>query len=314
MSSSSIPNATSQRIDSVAVSVVIPLYNKEKEIARAVKSVLAQTYADFELIVVDDGSTDNSYASVSSIRDDRMKIVPQSNQGECAARNRGIAESACDLVAFLDADDEWRPGFLERIIRLREKYIDCRAYATAFTYVTDVPAKRRNKQNPFPPGWEGIIEDYFPMLRQYTPFQPSSIAVDRELLCELGGFKNGLKLRGDIEMWVRMSAVTQIAYSNEPLALYHLDAENRVCEIYTDEDLALGAHLITLDSYLRRGKIPAKLRPGAIDYLSFSQLNYAMRNMHQGNRWYALKILLQWRFSKPYFKRWLRLVYHCLRG
>lgn len=296
------------------VSVVIPLYNKEKAITRAIQSVLAQTYSDFELIVVDDGSTDNSYASASSIRDDRMIIVRQSNQGECAARNRGIAESSCDLIAFLDADDEWRPGFLERIVQLRQRYAECRAYATAFSKQSDDPSKISNKQNPYPPGWEGIIEDLFQLLNRYALFNQSCLAVDRALLVELGGFKRGLKLRGDVEMWVRMVASTPIAYSNEPLALYHLDAENRVCEIYTNEDLILGGHLVTLDDYLRQGKISAKLRPSAIDYLSFSQLNYAVRNMHQGNRRYALKILLNWRFSKAHLRRWLRLSYHCLKG
>jgi len=96
------------------VSVIIPLYNKGKYIARALDSIFAQTYQDFEVIVVDDGSTDNGPDIVKQYADPRLRIIRQQNAGPGAARNRGIAESLAFYVAFLDADDEWLPGFLSR--------------------------------------------------------------------------------------------------------------------------------------------------------------------------------------------------------
>ena len=91
------------------VSVIIPLYNKSQYIARTLDSVLAQTFQDYEVIVVNDGSTDDGPRIVRQYRDPRLRLVSQENRGLSGARNRGIAESRTDWVAFLDADDEWMP-------------------------------------------------------------------------------------------------------------------------------------------------------------------------------------------------------------
>lgn len=99
--------STSQR-----VSVIVPTYNRAAAVERAVASVLAQTHTDLELIVVDDGSTDDTGARLATIADDRLRIVRQDNAGVAAARNRGLREARCDLLAFLDSDDLWRPGKL----------------------------------------------------------------------------------------------------------------------------------------------------------------------------------------------------------
>lgn len=95
------------------ISVIIPLYNKGKYIVRALDSVFAQTYQDFEVIVVDDGSTDNGLEIVQQYRDSRLRLIRQANAGPGAARNRGLKASKAPFVAFLDADDEWLPEFLE---------------------------------------------------------------------------------------------------------------------------------------------------------------------------------------------------------
>ena len=111
------------------ISVVIPLYNKAGQVGRTLKSVLAQTFQEFEVVVVDDGSTDGSVEEVRSVHDDRIRIIVQQNAGVAAARNRGIAEARYDFVAFLDADDEWKPTYLETQYNLAQKYKDCDVYA-----------------------------------------------------------------------------------------------------------------------------------------------------------------------------------------
>ena len=96
-------------------SVVIPLYNKEHYIAGTLRSVLTQTFPDYEVIVVDDGSTDHSLQACKEVRSDKIRVVQQVNQGVSAARNKGIELAAGEYICFLDADDTWHPDYLQNI-------------------------------------------------------------------------------------------------------------------------------------------------------------------------------------------------------
>ena len=104
------------------VSVVIPLCNKESYIRRALNSIVNQSFQDFEVIIVDDGSTDKGAEVVRGFDDPRIRLIQQENSGTFTARNRGIKAARGDLIAFLDADDEWKPEHLEVLLRLQEKY------------------------------------------------------------------------------------------------------------------------------------------------------------------------------------------------
>jgi len=104
------------------VTVVIPLYNKEEQIGRAIRSVREQTFADWRMVVVDDGSTDAGPAIVEQIEDERIEMVRQANAGPGAARNAGAKLAESKYVAFLDADDEWYPQFLERTLEAIEEH------------------------------------------------------------------------------------------------------------------------------------------------------------------------------------------------
>jgi len=118
------------------ITVIIPLFNKEKYITRALSSVLKQTMQDFEIIVVDDGSTDRGAQKVRMMEDHRIKLMQQPNRGVSAARNVGVQEAKTDIVAFLDADDEWTSEFLETILHLRDVYPGAGLYATAYEIVS----------------------------------------------------------------------------------------------------------------------------------------------------------------------------------
>ncbi|MDI6720735.1 MAG: glycosyltransferase family A protein, partial [Methanomicrobiales archaeon] len=144
------------------VSVVMPLFDKARHVGAAVRSVLSQTETDFELIVVDDGSTDGSAAVVRQFGDPRIRLVTQKNMGAAHARNRGIAEARADLVAFLDADDRWLPEFLHTILRLRAQYPNAGAYATAYCVCRPDGTLREADLAALPPTpWEGLIPNYF---------------------------------------------------------------------------------------------------------------------------------------------------------
>jgi len=124
------------------VSVVIPVFNKRRYLLRALESVLAQTHAEFEVILVDDGSTDGSLDTIGHLRDARVRIARQPNAGVSAARNTGIRLARAPLVAFLDADDTWEPGFLAAMLALRYRYPDAGLYASAYRIKTPGAAAR----------------------------------------------------------------------------------------------------------------------------------------------------------------------------
>ena len=122
------------------ISIVIPLYNKKDQVSNTIATVLAQTYQDFEVIIVNDGSTDDSVAEVEKVQDSRIRLIHQQNAGVSVARNRGIEASKGDLIAFLDADDEWNPGYLESQYQLFRKYPDCSVFACNYEF-RDVEGK-----------------------------------------------------------------------------------------------------------------------------------------------------------------------------
>ena len=122
-------------------SIVIPLYNKEEHIAATLRSVLTQTHQNFEVVVVDDGSTDGGAAVVETFTDPCIRLIRQENGGVSAARNRGIAEARGEHVAFLDADDEWMPEHLEELATLIAAYPECRARATNYIFINVIVRK-----------------------------------------------------------------------------------------------------------------------------------------------------------------------------
>jgi len=211
---------------SFTISVVMPLYNGAHDVLRAVHSVFQQQVADLELIVVNDGSTDGGEKIVRDLNDERIQIIDQNNKGVSAARNRGVAEAKGDLIAFLDADDEWKPDFLETIMRLYGNFTTCSVYATHYFYkeidgTLRLPILRR-----VPPGiWEGILENYFETAAHSDPpLWSSAIAVKKSALLSAGGFPEGVSIGEDLLTWARLAMKCEIAYSKKQCAVFWLRA------------------------------------------------------------------------------------------
>lgn len=197
--------------------VVIPLYNKEAFVRRCVDSVLSQTETNYELIVVNDGSTDGGVSVISSYDDKRIKIINQDNEGVACARNRGILESSSEWVAFLDADDYWLSEHLEELKKLIENYSDVGIVSTKSTEL-------KVSQYPVPLvtgfSWERKKIDYYRFSSLNSGYiHSSSIAVKRVVFDDVGYFKN-LKQGEDTELVSRICLSWSCAFSEKPTSFY----------------------------------------------------------------------------------------------
>lgn len=206
--------------DMPAVSVVIPLYNKEPHIARALNSVLNQTHQDFEIIVIDDGSTDEGAEVVRGFRDPRIQLIQQENKGVSAARNLGIEAARAELIAFLDADDEWLPSFIKAILRLKALYPDAGLYGTAyeFNFSGSIVQKVYDED-----GGERLLSSYFGAIVEFGSliFNSSSFASTREVLMGVGGYPVNVKWSEDSTLWGKIALRYPVAYSPEVCSIYH---------------------------------------------------------------------------------------------
>ena len=248
------------------ISVVIPLYNKEKYILRTITSVLNQTISPAEIIIVDDGSTDNSANEVEKINDSRVRLVRQENAGEGAARNRGVAESKRDLIAFLDADDEWKPDFLLYIQKLRNNFPDCGAYATSYEIVTwgNLTIHQIFEGFPHAP-WLGILPNFFKMSQNGSPLSSSSVAIPKTVFEDLSGFPEGIMQGADRMLWVRLGIKYPIAFSPSSQVIVHGDAINRASSSFVSEPAT--ANLI--DKMLENQEVPMALLEDVKDYNAY---------------------------------------------
>lgn len=233
------------------ISVVIPLYNKEKQIAHTLQSVFNQTLQDFEIVIVDDGSTDGSVAEVEKYSDSRIRLIRQTNAGVSAARNRGIEEARYDLIAFLDADDEWKPEYLATQYYLSQKYPDCNVFACNYEF-RDTEGKVTPtiiRKLPFTSD-DGILTNYFEVAScSHPPLWTSAVMVKTQAIQAIGGFPVGIKSGEDLLTWARLAVNDKIAYSKISLAvfirdeiLFNKDQKQRIPEV---EDI-VGKELLNI--------------------------------------------------------------------
>jgi glycosyltransferase involved in cell wall biosynthesis len=302
-------------MDSITnISVIVPLYNKQDSIQRSILSVLAQTFTQFELIVVDDGSFDNSYIRATEIQDERLRIVKQKNSGVSAARNRGIAEAQYEWLAFLDADDEWKPDFIEMMVDLHQSFPNCGLLGSAFIRSTESDLNeidQRNKRYPY--GWKGILENYYEDL-QYSSFYTSSVVVKKDHLIKVGEFPLNLRKGEDTYTWINLYQITDFAFINKIGAVYHLEAENRSdpsSTLLNGDPRKPYSHALLLSGLIHENKIPAIKIPAAVDYMAYYDIRISRLLILQGHRREALARLWSYRSTKRYRKIWIKMFAAC---
>jgi glycosyltransferase involved in cell wall biosynthesis len=285
------------------ISVVIPLFNKELYIRRAIDSVLSQINLPNEIIIVDDGSTDNSLNVVKAMTNPRVKLISQTNAGECAARNRGIDEASNPLIAFLDADDEWKPDFLLQINRLIQEFPNSGAFATSAQIVKPDQTLVYPQLPGIPPEpWIGIIPNFFSLFQAGNAFNASSVVVPKRILQEVGKFPEGVTISGDVACWVKIAINHQIAFSPTRSVIYHQEAQNRVGTQY--KPLEEMPYIQLIRDALQSGILPIQIQQDAFDFIAQKQIFVAIENIMAGKPAYARQLLISCRQTKKYKVTW----------
>ncbi|HBN06322.1 MAG TPA: hypothetical protein DD434_11135 [Bacteroidales bacterium] len=203
-------------------SVVIPLYNKEKSIGNTIQSVLNQTFQDFEIVVVNDGSTDNSLQVVENINDSRIRIINKPNGGVSSARNRGIKEAKYAWIAFLDGDDLWKPNHLSVVYQMLKSFPDKCFFSTSFSYLGNSKLSKNAKGSDVI-----IIEDYFKESLNDYLVNSTTAVVNKKCFDDVGFFDINYVRGEDLDMWARIASKYQLVKSFEITSIYRLIAENR---------------------------------------------------------------------------------------
>jgi glycosyltransferase involved in cell wall biosynthesis len=204
------------------VSVIIPTYNAMTYLSETVESVLRQTYPDFELLIIDDGSSDQTVQWISQLVDSRVRLIPQTNQGVAVARNTGIAKAQGEYVAFLDHDDLWEPTKLEKQVRYLE---DNPAVGLVHTWMVLVDQCGKSTGRVISSNAEG---DVWKQLLERNTIASSSVMVRRCCFETVGVFSPSRDLYTveDWEMWVRIASRYPFAVIKKPLLSWRQHANN----------------------------------------------------------------------------------------
>lgn len=210
-------------------SVVIPLYNKESFISETIDSVLSQTYNDYEVVIVNDSSTDNSLNVATQYSDTRIKVLSKPNGGVSSSRNFGILNSSGDVICFLDADDIWKETYLEELSKLLDLYPTCGMFCGAYQVFKNSKSNVVRTMNlPQLDASFSNVVDFFKLSAERFSIiaLTSAVSVRRSVLEQMDYWFDERFSRGeDTDMWVRTALITHTVFSNNPLMLYRSDTE-----------------------------------------------------------------------------------------
>lgn len=265
-------------------SVITPLYNKEGYIAKTLTSALAQTFTDFEIIIVNDGSTDNGEAVVQTFTDPRILYLKTENRGVSAARDTGIEKASCSIVAFLDADDIWTPNHLEVLHKLYADYPTAGLLASRYTMKIGngkiITPHFINVPNDF----KGIVEDHFGASLVYRLAVTSAVAVPRHVFDEVGTFNVNVTHPEDTELWIRIGIKFPVAISNEYTMLYTFDLP----ESWSRQKMK-GRKIMDFNQFLQQEKADPSLQA----FIDIYRLEYALKYRTEGDLENSAKLYTQ---------------------
>lgn len=206
-------------------SIIIPLYNKEKFLKSTLESVFQQTFTDYEIIIVNDGSTDKSIEIIESFQNIKIKVYNQKNQGVSSARNLGIENSTAEYCCFLDADDIWKPNHLESLFQLIQKYPDAGLYCNRYEILISKNKKIKTKFD-FEESFKGYLNDFFKSSYIDRVALTSATCIPKKTYYKLGGFDTKISSGEDLDYWIRIGINSKVAISNQVTLLYNFIIEN----------------------------------------------------------------------------------------
>ncbi|MBY7144601.1 glycosyltransferase family 2 protein [Virgibacillus sp. NKC19-3] len=284
-------------------SVIIPLYNKERYVKRAINSVLEQTHQEFEIIVVDDGSTDSSYEKAKSVKDSRIRVFRKKNNGVSSARNYGIRQASYEYIGFLDADDMWKPLFLETINSLIMKYPKAGAYGTLYEFVNQngevVPRKMAGSLNKNKSG----TVNYFKESLNTPLLSASSVVIPKYAFKEQGVFPEGIARGEDLDMWRRIALHYEVAYVNKICVTYFLNVSNMATKKKRDYN---SSTMKFVEEILISEKKNGPVSFDFEEYMISKIINKARYLIEQSNNQEARKLLWKYKYTKYNKKKWLK--------
>ncbi|MYM98845.1 glycosyltransferase family 2 protein [Duganella vulcania] len=292
-------------------SVIMPLYNKAAFVEMAIRSVLDQSHAEVEVIVVDDGSRDSGADVVAAMDEPRVRLLRVANGGVSLARNRGIEVARGDLICFLDADDWYQPGYLAAVVAMAERHPEGAFYATAYRRIPDGSAEAQVGAAQAPAPFE-VIEDGFYRLRFGSLFCTNSVAVRRrDLLPFAPYFPVGESLGEDLDLWFRLMERLTLVYCSTPLVAYRVAVSGSL--VASNAVTALLPALQRLERRVQAGSVPAAMREAALWLVADARISVARSACLNGRRAYALRQLLGIR-NGVRAKRWWVTLLMCVPG
>lgn len=275
-------------------SVIIPLYNKANYIEEALQSVFNQSYQNFQVIVVDDGSKDDSVKRVQAIKDERLRLVQQPNGGVSSARNKGISLAEGELVCFLDADDWYQPSYLETMVALAQRYPDLPFFAAHYKLVNPDVGQQKFWPVPDMPPVE-VIDNLYYRWRFSTLFNIDCVAMRRDFLLQFTPcFPVGEQMGEDQDLYFRMSEKTAVIYCPLPLTAYRMAVQSSLCATYDASELHPA--YVRLEQRALQKQMPEKLRSAAIRLVSEARITEVRKALMAGERILAFRQLAKaWR-------------------
>lgn len=286
------------------ISIVIPLYNKDSCVQKTIDSILAQSFKDFEVVIVDDGSTDESVRIVSSIPDDRIRLISKDNGGPSSARNRGIEVARGEFVAFIDADDIWSPDYLNELVDLIASFPKAVIWGFNYSTIQNGQVKESDAKE-----YRGFVSekwDSFPFF-----FFTSSTCCRRTTLIELGGFDERMVYGEDIDMWFRLLLSGRGVLDTRVLAFYNKDEMGSL----TQHKMPLEKHIpFFIDKYAQARKSNPYFRRffdeqmvyRLYPYLFDKKYKKEARELSKKLDYSLLKKSMRFRMRHPYLYRFMR--------
>jgi hypothetical protein len=266
------------------ISVLIPLYNKQDYVSRCLASVRAQTCRDYQIVIVDDGSTDDSARLAAEFLSDSDILLKQTNAGASAARNKAMAIAEGEILAFLDADDEWQPSHLDDILEVARRLPEAGFFATGYEMRSAAAVVEMTIA-----AQEPAYIDYFRFNGSLNMANASNAAIHRKVLPTVEWFPEGEVMGEEADFFNRLSLKWPLAFNPRITAIYHRNVNDSVCRGY--EGSPHEFHCRSLMTQLQDGQVPPELRHEVEEFIAQRLLWQAQHHLNLGDRGKARELL-----------------------